>query len=149
MIEILISGQRVFKLVAIALVLGACSFNEAISPQPAILVNSLDPQQWDRCISGSVEGVDPRYFYIAIYKGVDDRWFSIRGEESIEISLKDDQTWHCPTHSQDIKSADVVQIFMFPTGFEAPIMTGENVLPLKVHLAAATKMRLDLTQADS
>lgn len=118
--------------------------NEAIIPQPEIVVNSLDPRQWDGSISGNVKGADPRHFFVSIYMEIGGEWYMLSGGESLQVQIDENHNWSCPVHESRKPLIDKIQIFLFPVGFEPDRLLGEKILPLKLHLAATAKLSIEL-----
>lgn len=140
------SGKLLMPM-AILMTMAACSRGEEVIPPPTILVNSENPQHWDGYISGAVLGIDPRLYFISIYAEVDDKWYMVRDEESGQISIREDQTWSCPIGAIEIETVNTMQIFLLPTGFQSPVLQGEDSIPLKLQLAAASKLTLTLNNS--
>ena len=149
MIEVQKICRLISMLIAFGMIAGACSNGEEIIPKPTILVLSQDPNQWDGAISGSISGVNPRLHFICLYAEINDKWFALAGGESMQIQIDETQSWSCPIESSEKMNIDRIQIFLLPAGFQPPLLAGEKIIPLKLHLAATAKLSIDLTDSQN
>ncbi len=101
--------------------------------KPKITITNVPPYGVSGSASGTVKGVDPSGYKVAVYIYVSGWWTKpYWGSPLTEI--KSDGTWSCDidTGGDDIHATRVAA-FLVPEKYLPPQMTGENSLPSKLY----------------
>ena len=114
-----------------------CSTVDTPEPKPEIIVNPYSV--FHESISGNVEAVDVVDYNILVYASINDSWYSVLSGQNQVISLNEDASWNCQMGNYASESLDRIYIYLIPNGYQPPVLSGENLIPVKLNLIAAAR----------
>lgn len=101
--------------------------------KPKITITNVPPSGVSGSASGTVKGVDPSEYKVAVYIYVSGWWTKPYWDSPL-TEIKSNGKWSCDidTGGDDIHSTRVAA-FLVPAKYVPPEMAGENSLPSKLY----------------
>ena len=120
----------------------SCNTVDTPQPKPEIIVNPYSI--YHESISGKVTGINAFDHNLAVYVSVNDEWFTATGVQNQVIYLKEDASWNCQMGNYAGQPVDQVAIYLIPKGYQPPLLSGENLIPVKLNLIAPARKSIIL-----
>ena len=128
------SGMLLLSMIFIS-----CSTPDVVIPKPIITITSHLPESQHECISGSVSHINSSLYNIVIYAKIDAGWYNLPDRNNPLTTILEDGTWNCNTNLDAAKIVTEFSLYLVPNGYLPPILQGEQIIPLKMNLVAASK----------
>ena len=122
----------------------SCSTPDGVIPKPTISISSEIQEIHHECIAGSIHGVDSRLYNVAVYANIDAGWYNLPDRVDILTSISEDGSWNCTTNFETVDEVSELKIFLIPKGYIPPVLVGEQIIPTKMSLVAASKTTVRL-----
>ena len=129
-------------IIAGMLMLISCSSEDTPRPKPEIILNPYNIHH--ESISGKVIGINAFDNNLAVYVSLNDEWFSVPGVQNQLIYLKEDASWNCQMGNYIGQPVDKISIYLIPKGYQPPLLSGENLIPVKLNLIAPARKSIIL-----
>lgn len=120
---------------AIIILFTSCASKDDVIPKPIISITPISSES----IKGQVHGIDAGLYNIAVYARLNDGWYTLPGSHIPLQPISEDNSWFCKLGNISIEDVSELVIFLLPNGYEPPILTGENIIPVKLNLVATSK----------
>lgn len=91
-------------------------------------------------LTGSVSGVDPANYVVAVYIRVHGGWWTKPYWAWPTTEIGTDKKWSCDITTGGVdEEADAISAYLIPKGYDPPLAYGESYLPSKVRKHAVAK----------
>ena len=126
------------------LVFSSCNLPDDVMPRPVISITNPNPNLWNESITGTVQGIFPNNYKIAVYGKIDLGWYNLPNRETPVLSISGERDWACPIAKNQISVISAYTIYLIPNGYSPPILVGAKILPVKLNLVSVARTTIQI-----
>jgi len=124
---------------ALTISMVSCTKINEVTPKPIISINTKNTAPLNENISGQIFGATTSQYNIAVYAKMNEIWYNIPNAQNPLITISEDASWVCEVDIVMRAATSEISVFLLPNGYSPPILQGESMIPIKMHLVATAK----------